>query len=123
VSILRNLITKQTWTPAEISKGDTLWFSDASGAPLASALQCRPESGEAWLPFGRVPGAKPGEPPAKSTADLMKPSLTSYPSNCGVSIHLNETPAESEDSVVTSVRYQVLDIKAMNAFLRDHRQH
>lgn len=38
-------------------------------------------------------------------------------------IHLNETPAESEDSVVTTVRYQVLDIKAMNAFLQKHRQH
>jgi len=123
LSILRNLITKQTWAPAEINKGDTLWFSDASGAPLANALQCRPESGEAWLPFGTVPGAKPGEPPAKSTAGLMKPSLTSYPSNCGVSIHLNETPAESEDSVVSSVRYQVLDIKAMKAFFRNHRQH
>ncbi len=123
VSILRNLITKQTWTPAEIRKGDTLWFSDAYGAPLANALQCRPESGEAWLPFGPVPGAKPGEAPAKSIAGLMKPSLTSYLSTCGVSIHLNETPAESEDSVVTSVRYQVLDIKEMNAFLRNHRQH
>ena len=122
VSLLRNLITKQTWAPAEISKGDTLWFSDASGAPLANALQCRPESREAWLAFGPVVGAKPGEAPAKSIAGLMKPSLTSYPSNCGVSIHLNETPAESEDSVVTSVRYQVLDIKAMNAFLRNHRQ-
>jgi hypothetical protein len=123
VSTLRNLITKQTCAPAEINKGDTLWFSDASGAQLANALQCRPESGEAWLPFGTVPGAKPGEPPAKSTAGLMKPSLTSYSLNCGVSIHLNETPAESEDSVVSSVRYQVLDIKAMNAFLRKHRQH
>lgn len=40
-----------------------------------------------------------------------------------VDIHLNETPAESEDSVVTTVRYQVLDIKAMNAFLQKHRQH
>src|SRR5271166_2976676 len=123
VSILRDLITRQTWAPAEINKGDTLWFSDASGAPLSNALQCRPESGEAWLPFGPVPGAKPGEPPAKSTAGLMKPSLKSYPSNCGVSIHLNQTPAESEDSVVTSVRYQVLDIKAMNAFLQKHHQH
>ena len=123
VSILRSLITKQAWAPAEINKGDALWFSDASGAPLSNALQCRPESGEAWLPFGRVPCAKPGDPPAKSTAGLMKPSLTSYPSNCGVSIHLNQTPADREDSVVTSVRYQVLDIKAMNAFLRKHRQH
>jgi len=123
VSILRNLITKQTWAPAEINKGDTLWFSDASGAPLGNAFQCRPESGEAWLPFGPMPGSKPGEAAAKSTADLMKPSLTFYPSICGVSIHLNQTPAESEDSVVTSVRYQVLDIKAMNAFLRKHRQH
>jgi len=123
VSILRNLITKQIWEPAEMNKGNTLWFSDASGAPLANAVQCRPESGEAWLPFGPVPGAKPGDAPAKSPADLMKPSLTSYPSNCGVSIHLNQTPADSEDSVVTSVRYQVLDIKAMNAFLREHRQH
>ena len=122
VSILRSLITKQTWAPAEINKGDTLWFSDASGAPLSNALQCRPESGEAWLPFGPVPGAKPGEAPAKSTEGLMKPSFTYYPSNCGVSIHLNQTPAESEDSVVTSVRYQVLDIKAMTAFLRKHRQ-
>ncbi len=123
VSILRNLLTKQTWAPAEINKGDTLWFSDASGAPLANALQCHPESGEAWLSFGPIQGAKPGESAAKPTTGLMKPSLTSYPSNCGVSIHLNETPAESEDSVVASVRYQVLDMKAMNAFLAKHRQH
>jgi len=123
VSILRNLLTKQTWAPAEINKGDTLWFSDASGAPLANALQCRSESGEAWLSFGPIQGAKPGESAAKPTTGLMKPSLTSYPSNCGVSIHLNETPAESEDSVVASVRYQVLDMKAMNAFLAKHRQH
>ena len=53
----------------------------------------------------------------------MKPSVTSYPSNCGVSIHLNQTSAESEDSVVTSVRYQVLDIKAINALLARHSQH
>lgn len=123
VSILRGLITKQTWTPAEINKGDTWWFSDASGVPLSNAEQCRPESGVAWLPFRLVPGTKPGEHTAKLTAGLMKPSSAMYPSNCGVSIHLNLTPAESEDSVVTSVRYQVLDIKAMNAFLTRHRQH
>jgi len=123
VSILRNLMTRQTWAPAEINKGDTLWFSDASGAALSNALECRPESDDAWLPFGPVPSAKPAEPPARSTTGLMKPSLTSYPSNCGVSIHLNQTPAESEDSVVTSVRYQVLDIKAVNTFLAKHHQH
>jgi hypothetical protein len=120
VSILRGLITKQTWTPAELNKGDTWWFSDTTGAPLSNASQCRPESGEAWVPFGTVPGAKAGEPPAKSTERLMKPALSSYPSSCGVSIHLNETPAESEDSVVSTVRYQVLDMKAMNAFLANH---
>lgn len=117
VSVLRGLITRQTWLRAEINKGDTMWFTDASGASLSNALQCRPESGTAWLPFGPIPGAKPDEPPAKLTAGLMKPSFTAYPPNCGVSIHLNEAPAEHEDSVVTSVRYQVLDIKAMNAFL------
>lgn len=122
VSILRGLITKQTWTPAGINKGDTWWFSDAFGAPLVNAAQCRPESGEAWLPFVPAPDADPGEHTGKSTAGLMKPSYTLYPSNCGVSIHLNLTPAESDDSVVTSVRYQVLDIKAMNAFLATHRQ-
>ncbi len=123
VPILRGLITKQTWAPTEINKGDTWWFSDATGAPLSNASQqCRPESGDAWAPFGAVPGAKASEPPAKSIEGLMKPSFTSYPSNCGVSIHLSETPAESEDSVVTVVRYQVLDIKAMNAFLQKHGQ-
>jgi len=123
VTILRGLISKQTWTPAEINKGDTWWFSDTTGAPFANASQCAPESGEAWLPFGPVPSAKPAESPAKSTEGLMKPSSASYPSNCGVSIHLNQTPAESEDSVVTSVRYQVLDIRAMNAFRAKHPQH
>lgn len=123
VSILRGLITKQTWAPAKINKGDAWWLSDASGGPLSNVLRCRPESSKAWLPFGPVPGAKPGEPPANSTEGLMKPSLSSYPSNCGASIHLNQTPAESEDSIVTSVRYQVLDIKAMNAFLAKHGQH
>jgi len=122
VSILRGLITKQTWNPSEINKGDTWWFSDASGAPVSNAEQCRPESGEAWLPFGPVPSATPGEEPAKSTAGLMKPSTALYPPNCGTSIHLKQTPAESEDTVVTSVRYQVLDIRAMNAFFAKHRQ-
>jgi hypothetical protein len=122
VSVLRGLISKQTWTPAEINKGDTWWFSDATGAPLFNAQRCRPKTAEAWLPLGPFPSAKPGERPAKSTEGLMKPSSTLYPSNCGVSIHLNQTPAESEDSVVTSVRYQVLDIKVMNAFLAKHRR-
>src|SRR5271157_4565145 len=66
VSILRGLITKQLWAPAEINKGDTWWFSDASGAPLSNALQCRPDSSEAWLAFGPVASASPGERPAKS---------------------------------------------------------
>ena len=52
VSILRRLIAKQTWAPAEINKADTSWFSDATGAPLSDASQCQPKSGEAWLPFG-----------------------------------------------------------------------
>lgn len=42
VSILRNLITKQTWAPSEVEKGDTLWLSDATGAPLSSVLHCTP---------------------------------------------------------------------------------
>ena len=123
VAILRSLITKQTWTPAEIKMGDTWWFSDATGAPLSNATQCAPAAGEAWLPFGPISSAKPGEPSAPSTTGLMKPSLVAYPSNCGASIHLNEAPAETEDSVVTTVQYQVLDIKAMNAFLAKHHQH
>ncbi len=44
VSILRGLITKQTWAPAAINKGDTWWFSDTAGAPLLEASQCTPES-------------------------------------------------------------------------------
>jgi hypothetical protein len=123
VSILRGLITKHTWTPAASSKGDTWWFSDAAGSPLSNTIQCKPESGEPWLPFGPLASETPGERAVKSTEGLMKPSVTSYPSNCGVSIHLNQTPAESEDSVVTSVRYQVLDIKAINAFRAKHPQH
>jgi len=115
VAILRGLIAKQTWAPAEIDKGDTWWFSDATGAPLKNATQCRPASGGAWLPAGPIPSTKPGEGSPGSTDGLEKPSVVSYPSKCGVSIHLNQTPAESEESVVTSVRYQVLDIKAMNA--------
>ena len=122
VSVLRSLITKQTWTPAEINKGDTLWLSDASGAPLSNALQCRPLSGEAWLPFGPITRDNTGAILAQFTEGLMKPSSRSYSTDCGVSIHLHQTPSESEDSVVTSVRYQVLDIKAMNAFLAKHRQ-
>lgn len=122
VSILRGLITKQTWAPSAINKGDTFWFSDASGAPLADASQCRPKSGEAWLPFGPIPSAKPDEPPVKSTAGLMKPLFSVYPADCGVSIHLNLSPGDSEDSVVTTVQYQVLNIKAMNAFLAKHHQ-
>src|SRR5271170_5784389 len=84
VSILRSLIAKQTWAPAEINKGDTWWFSDATGAPLSGASQCHPQSGEAWLPAGPIPSAKPGEAPERPTEGLMKPSVASYPSNCGV---------------------------------------
>src|SRR5271168_4540440 len=62
VSILRGLIAKQTWAPAEINKGDTWWFSDATGAPLSGASQCHPKSGEAWLPFAPEPSAKQGDP-------------------------------------------------------------
>jgi hypothetical protein len=123
VQILRGLIAKQTWEPAEISKGDSWWFSDAAGAPLKNGAQCRPRSGDAWLPAGSIPGAKRGEEPPRSTVGLLKPAVTSYPSNCGVCIHLNQAPAENEESVVTSVRYQVLDIKAMNAFVTTHPQH
>lgn len=123
VSILRGLISKQTRTPAEIRKGDTWWFSDISGAPLADASRCRPQLGVAWLPLGPVVAAQSGAPAPESTAGLMKPSLVAYPSHCGVSIHLNQTPAESEDSVVTAVRYQVLDIKALNAYLAKHHRH
>ena len=123
VAILRRLIAKQTWEPAEISKGDSWWFSDAAGAPLKDGAQCRPRSGDAWLPAGSIPGAKPSEEPPKSTVGLLKPALTSYPSNCGVSIRLNQAPAQSEESIVTSVLYQVLGIKTMNAFVTTHPQH
>ncbi len=123
VPILRGLISKQTWIPAKIDKGDTWWFSDASGVPLSDNIECKPESSEPWLPFGPVTSTNLGEHAVESTAGLMKPSATSYPSNCGVSIHLNLTPAGSEDSVVTSVRYQVLDIKAINAFRAKHPQY
>jgi NAD(P)-dependent dehydrogenase (short-subunit alcohol dehydrogenase family) len=103
--------------------------SEAKGRQLPKEAEAvigdltQPESGVAWLPFGPVPGAKAGASQVKSAMDLLKPSSALYPSNCGVSIHLNETPAESDDSVVTSVRYQVLDIKGMNAFLARHRKH
>lgn len=53
----------------------------------------------------------------------MKPAVVSDPSNCGVSIHLIQTPAKSEEAVVTAVWYQVLDIKAMNAFVAKHPQY
>lgn len=122
VAILRGLIAKQTWEPGVISKGDAWWFSDAAGAPAKDGMQCRPVSGEAWMPAGTIPRSKPDGPPSP-TDGLLKPSIVSYPSNCGVSIHLNQTPAQSENSVVTSVRYQVLDIKAMNAFVTMHPQH
>jgi hypothetical protein len=122
VSVLRGLISKQTWAPAEVNKGDAWWFSDAAGAPVNNGSQCRPVIGDAWLPLGTVQGAHASEHPARSTDGLMKPALIAYPSDCGVSIHLNQMPAENEDSVVTSVRYQVLDIKAINAFLKTHPQ-
>ncbi len=121
VRTLRSLVIKQTWTPAQISEGDTLWLSDSSGEPLSNPRQCAPASGESWVDFGSVPAATAGSPPTKSTAGLMKPALVSYPSGCGVSVHLSETPAASEDDVVTSVRIQVLDIKALNGFLGKHR--
>lgn len=122
VSILRGLIAKQTWAPAEIDKGDAWWFSDAMGVPLTNGSQCRPASGDAWLPAGPITSIKSGEGSPRSIEGLLKPSVVPYPSNCGVSVHLNQTPAESEESVVTSVRYQVLDIKAMNAFVTRHPQ-
>jgi hypothetical protein len=51
VNTLRNLVIRQTWTPAEIKKGDTLWMSDASGEPLSDTLKCVPKSGNGWLPL------------------------------------------------------------------------
>jgi hypothetical protein len=48
---------------------------------------------------------------------LMKPQLVSYDQGCGVSIHLRETPGETEDTKVSSVQIQVLDIKAINQFV------
>jgi len=48
VAILRGLIAKQTWAPAEINKGNAWWFSDAAGEPLNDGAQCRPRSGDAW---------------------------------------------------------------------------
>ena len=60
VSILRGLITKQTWTPAEINKGDTWWFSDVSGAPLCQclAMQSRVRRGMVALWAGRGPKSR-----------------------------------------------------------------
>lgn len=117
MKVLRDLVIGQTWKPAAIRKGDTFWFSDAAEAPLSDASACSPRSGDVWLPFGAVPAAT-----AKSTAGLMKPSLVSYPAKCGVTVHLNEQPAESEDDRVTSVRIQVLDLKVMNEFVSKHQQ-
>jgi hypothetical protein len=122
VSTLRNLVIKRTWAPAAIRKGDTLWLSDATGTPISDASQCNPKSGEEWLPFGPVQSSKPGQSAPKSTEGLMKPSLASYPSSCGVSIHLKLTPSENENDRVSTVRIQVLDMKAMNAFLAKHPQ-
>jgi hypothetical protein len=122
VSTLRNLVIKQTWTPAEIKKGDTVWLSDATGAFLSDALQCAPKLGKGWLPFGPIPDSKAGDPPAKSMVGLMKPALVSYSSSCGVSVHLNEAPAVSENDRVTSGQIQVLNFNAMNAFVAKHQQ-
>jgi hypothetical protein len=122
VATLRNLIIKRTWEPAAIRKGDTLWLSDAVGAPLSDPSQCNPISGEEWLPFGPIQSSKPGETEPKSTEGLMKPSLVHYPAICGVSIHLKMAPAESENDRVSTVRIQVLDIKTLNAFLVKHPQ-
>jgi len=122
VSSLRNLIIQRTWAPATIKKGDTLWLSDAAGAPLSDDSQCKPKSGEEWIPFGPMQSVKPGESAPKSTEGLMKPSFVIYSASCGVSIHLRMTPSESENDRVSTVRIQVLDMKAMNAFLVHHSQ-
>lgn len=122
VSTLRNLIIQRTWVPAAINKGGTIWLSNSSGAPLSDATQCNPKSGDDWLPFGPMQNSKPGETAPKFTEGLMKPSLASYPASCGVSIHLRMTPSESENERVSAVHIQVLDMKAMNAFLAKHPQ-
>jgi hypothetical protein len=122
VSTLRNLIIQRTWTPTAIHKGNTFWISNSTGAPLSDATQCNLKSGEDWLPFSPMQTSKPDDSAPKSTEGLMKPSLASYPASCGVSIHLRMTPSESENDRVSTVRIQVLDMKAMNAFLAKHSQ-
>lgn len=123
VATLRTLVIKQTWKPAEINKGDTLWLRDTAGLPIADAAQCTPASGAPWLPFEPLPGSKPGEPPERSTVGLMKPAVASYPADCGVSIHLQQEPAASESDRVTTVRIQALDIAEVREFIARHPQH
>ncbi len=113
VKVLRDLVIKQTWLPADVKGGETIWLSDSTGAPLATVAKCTLASGPAWVPYE---GAQDGTLRA-SERGLKKPSLASYPAGCGVSIHLSESPAASEDDRVTTVEIKVLDIKAMNHFL------
>lgn len=120
VSTLRNLISKRTWEPAEIRRGDTLWLSNAAGMPTSDAAQCRQKHGEEWMPMGTIAASGPGREVPKSTAGLMKPSLVSYPSACAMSIHLKMTPDESDSDRVSIVHMQVLDMRMMNAFLTKH---
>ena len=112
MKVLRDLITGQTWKPVSIHEGDTLWASDALGAPSTNPQTCRRASGKTWVPFGILAGAK-----QETTAGLVKPAMVASPANCGVSIHLNEAPAKSENDRVTSVSIQVLDAKVWNEFV------
>jgi hypothetical protein len=123
VAVLRNLVEKHTWVPTTIKNGDTFWLSDAAGVPLTDVSLCHPKSGEAWLLFAPMRQAIPRDSPAQSMIGLMKPALVPYSATCGVSIHLNETPAKSENDRVTSVRIQVLDIITMNRFVATHQLH
>jgi len=92
--VLRNLIIKQTWSPTETKKGESVWFSDANGVPLSDTAKCIQNTAAIWLPLGPVPGPEPGKAAPKSTAHLMKPAIVSYPPSCGVTIRLNMEPAE-----------------------------
>ena len=109
VKVLRDLVIKQTWAPISLTRGNTFWLSDATGAPLMDTKECPVSAMTGWKLFTGVTVQ------ARSSVGLMKPVAENYPAACGMSIHLKVSPASTDEDHVTKVEIQVLDFKAVSS--------
>lgn len=114
VKTVRDSITRQTWTPAYASGTETLWVSNVDGTPSSDLKQCSPAPAGGWTALDAQTANKLSNYP--SAAGLLNPAFATYPSTCGVSIHMTEQSAGGDSDLVSSVSLQVLDLKTISAF-------